>query len=227
MSQLTPISSIPYPDNPDSSRGDIHFTNMSDVIDTRMIPRFATTAARDVAIPSPSGGQVCYVTDLKAFQYYISGGGWTTQGFSKTSVLAADDVVTSSTTLANGTLTISLPAGTWELEGFIAVSADQGVDAKLSISATGATSALWRGIGPTLGTTDRLDTNVSSVFTGAGTGILYGTDGTGQGVFVHIHSQIITASTITVALMRAQNVSSATELTIHAGSFFRAARTTN
>lgn len=231
MSQNTPINAIPYPDNSDSSRGDVHFTNISAVIDSRLIPRYATTAARDAANPSPTAGQVAYVTAEKAFQYrspgVLAAGGWVTQGFSRTSVLAADDVVTSSTTPSAGTLTITLPAGRWELDCYIGVSAEAGVDCQLGLAAVGATSGVWSGTGLTIGATDPLDAAMNSLAFNTGSVLSFGTTGTGSPTHVYIQGDISTASAITVALLRAQNVLSATELTIHAGSFLRAARTTN
>lgn len=47
-----------------------------DSLDTRVPHSFANAAARDIAIPVPVEGQVCYLEDLHQSQSYRSPGGW-------------------------------------------------------------------------------------------------------------------------------------------------------
>jgi len=64
MPITTPINSIPLPQLSDSTPPDIpaDLTAIANVLDSRIIPRYATTTARNAAIPSPLSGMVAYTT---------------------------------------------------------------------------------------------------------------------------------------------------------------------
>lgn len=64
MAGTTTINALRYPTNTDGPVA-VHtaFLNLATDVDNRVVPRFATTTARDSAIPSPTNGQVCYITD--------------------------------------------------------------------------------------------------------------------------------------------------------------------
>lgn len=68
----------------------------------RGLPRFANTAARDTAYPSPTNGQACWVDSLLAVQIYQSGWKdiWKSPG---AGVWQAYTPTTPGTTLGNGT----------------------------------------------------------------------------------------------------------------------------
>lgn len=74
MTATTPINGLPYylPGDPADIAG--ASKGLAEGMDTRAVPRFATTAARDIAIPSPIIGQVCVVGG--DFQVRISSSKW-------------------------------------------------------------------------------------------------------------------------------------------------------
>lgn len=59
MALTTPILGIQYPQLADSPNAPYAFGTVADAIDTKIFPRFTSTAARDAAIPSPVTGQAC------------------------------------------------------------------------------------------------------------------------------------------------------------------------
>lgn len=54
-----PIQGIRYPAASDSPNGPDQFKALADDVAGRLAMRFASTAARDVALPAPTDGQVC------------------------------------------------------------------------------------------------------------------------------------------------------------------------
>lgn len=72
MALNTPNSALPYPELTDTPNALTAFQNLALALDTKVIPKFATSVARDAAIPSPVDGQVCYMTDRKGFLTYKS-----------------------------------------------------------------------------------------------------------------------------------------------------------
>lgn len=83
---VTAKSAIPYVGNAISQK-------MATALDPMVIPRFATSAARDTAFPSPADGDRCFRTDLHAFQSYRNVGTarWVTDAaLIGESILAAD-----------------------------------------------------------------------------------------------------------------------------------------
>lgn len=71
----TPQSGLRYPSLSDDPNVPEDIQNLATDLDSRIIPRFTSTATRDSAITSPTEGQVCYVTGSDVLQYY-SGSAW-------------------------------------------------------------------------------------------------------------------------------------------------------
>lgn len=74
MALNTPNSALPYPELTDIPNALTAFQNLALALDTKVIPKFGSSSARDSAIPAPVAGQACYRTDIKGYQYYE--GGW-------------------------------------------------------------------------------------------------------------------------------------------------------
>lgn len=68
----TPINALRYPDNTNQPAGPQQIANLAADADTKMMPRFANTAARNSAIPSPVVGMFCTVAGI--LQEYSSSG---------------------------------------------------------------------------------------------------------------------------------------------------------
>jgi hypothetical protein len=71
----TPIATLPYPALTDSPNGPSQVQSLATALDSQVVPRFATTAARDAAITAPAAGQMCWTT-TPATHWYYSGSGW-------------------------------------------------------------------------------------------------------------------------------------------------------
>jgi len=54
-------------------------SNVQTYLMDQAIPVFASSTARDAAIPSPSEGQHCFLSDTDALQYY-TGSAWVAAG---------------------------------------------------------------------------------------------------------------------------------------------------
>lgn len=71
MGTTTPINGLPTPDDNSPNDPPIHFGALNTVLDTRLVPQFASVATRNSAIPSPVTGMVCCVNGYP--QVYRSG----------------------------------------------------------------------------------------------------------------------------------------------------------
>jgi hypothetical protein len=99
----TPINGLPYPNSSSPNNPPIHFQALNNQLDTRLVPPFSTTTARNSAITSPVTGMMCAVAGYP--QIYRSGS-WrlvTSVLFSTTTFNTS--LVTVSTVVA----TISIP----------------------------------------------------------------------------------------------------------------------
>lgn len=77
MSGSTPINGYPYLLPTDPADISLGLQQLASAVDTRSVPRFVSTAARDVAIPSPVPGMVCAVTPSGGQPYLqLMQGGW-------------------------------------------------------------------------------------------------------------------------------------------------------
>lgn len=76
MAQNTTISGLPYPELTDIPNAQTAFSNLATALDSIVIPRYATSTARDTAIGSPGDGQHLYRQDIHVPQYYsaVTGG---------------------------------------------------------------------------------------------------------------------------------------------------------
>jgi len=75
----TPIATLPYPALTDSPNGPSQIQSLATALDSQLVPRYATTTARDAAITAPVAGQVCWTT-TPATHWYYSGSAWVIVG---------------------------------------------------------------------------------------------------------------------------------------------------
>lgn len=72
MSTTSPINGLPIPDDDSPNDPPIHFQAFSDVLDSRIVPRFTSVAARDSAITAPVNGMMCWTADVSGVWLYRS-----------------------------------------------------------------------------------------------------------------------------------------------------------
>lgn len=98
MTVYTPIGAIPTPDLTDAPNAPLQLLGMATTIDPQLVPTFASLAARNAAIPSPTAGSRCYRSDLNAFQSYNS---------TVSAWVVAGEVLIAQTTLGSPTATVT------------------------------------------------------------------------------------------------------------------------
>lgn len=100
MSTLTTRLEIPYPQQSDLNGGVggivTHFDAMSDAADLGYFLRFATSSARNAAIPSPTTGQYAYVLDLDCITIW-NGSAWVRHEIERIFYRSTASVLTTST----------------------------------------------------------------------------------------------------------------------------------
>lgn len=72
MVATTPIAGLRYSQQSDVANAETGFSNLASDVDNKLIPRYATVAARAAAIPSPINGQAAYVTDTASGGHTLS-----------------------------------------------------------------------------------------------------------------------------------------------------------
>lgn len=99
MSIVTPINGFQLPTLGDNANIESAVQPLGQAVDSVVIPRFTTTAARDTAITAPTFGQMCAVSGTGELYYYngVAWAGVVERFVRKT----ADQTVTSNTTLQN------------------------------------------------------------------------------------------------------------------------------
>lgn len=216
----TPIAGLVYPaltDDPDIP-ADIH--TLASSVDTQVVPRYATTTARNAAITSPTEGQMCYCIDTKEL-YIYNGSAWV--GTMRRRVFGtADQTVTNSTTLVNSTwCALSVEANSrYIAEGEICVAQAGTTTGDLKIAWTAPTGwgGEWNPFGPYLfvgiagagsaGDVSRAN-EINVEDNGWTTAVPIGA-ATGTALFVHVRGTFTTAGTAgTLQMQFAQNVAAA------------------
>ncbi len=176
MSTLTPINGISLPALTDTPNISTAVSTGFSTVDSRLNPVFASTAARDSAIPSPTEGQECYVT-ATGEKYIYNGTTWVS---SKPRYTAAQgsDATTSSGTPANVTgMSLAVEANSrYVIKAWMIWSGPTGSDITLQWTIPAGASGQWNMIAGNGGITsvqssDQLVTQ-SFIWT---TGITYGT----------------------------------------------------
>lgn len=79
MASQSVIAKLPRPGLLDPPNGPGAFQNLTDALDLVVIPRFNSSAARNAAIPAPSGGQHAWLTDSNTLTVFsVAIGDWVT-----------------------------------------------------------------------------------------------------------------------------------------------------
>ncbi len=183
MTLLTPTAAIPYPELTDIPNAQSAFQALALALDTKVIPRFATAAARSVAITSPVAGMVTYRADAAApgFEYW-NGSAWTglvANGQPTLTAVQGSDLSVATTTLTNSGLTFGTePSKKYITEWTLFYAADAAADAQIDF--TGPSGFSYRGMFQSV-PSDATDP-VSNVYMGsttAASGVTLGGRGTG------------------------------------------------
>lgn len=134
MTATTPTSGFTYPTSADIPNGATHLQALAEQVDELLVARFASTAARDAANPTPQDGQLCFITNLGEYQHRRNGL-WVSLRTMKNRKLTSDSSRTSTTVLATETaLNIPLEANaTYIAEYNLFFTGDSGVDGKFQI----------------------------------------------------------------------------------------------
>lgn len=167
MSATTPIAGLRYAVQTDGPVAQTLAQNLATDLDNKLIPVYATTAARDTAIPSPTQGMFCYVTS-------VSAGGRTLMGYTGTAwvpyfssplyaVKAANESVTSSITFQNDDhLVLAVEANTnYTLTGFLLANGDIDGDLKLQFTYPVSAAITYGLVAPALPNTGNSNTDAN------------------------------------------------------------------
>lgn len=150
IAQNTPILGLPWADLTDSANANTLSRNLAEGMDTKGVPRFASTAARDAAITAPTEGQLCYITSSAAGFHVLQvyRGSWRNMGeqpvFKRQ---AANLTKNNNVSLTNTDLTFSVETNTtYAFDGVLLYSTqnDAGTDFAFTFPAgTNMTAAFW------------------------------------------------------------------------------------
>lgn len=75
MATTTPLQGIPLPEPTDADNVPADLAAILDVVEGRLVMRFASEAARDAAITAPESGMIAMLTDQDRISFY-DGGAW-------------------------------------------------------------------------------------------------------------------------------------------------------
>lgn len=99
MTTLSPIAKLPRPELVDQPNAPSAFISLTNTLDKVVIPAFPSAAARDLALPAPTGGQHAWLTDSNSLtRYDTSVAGWRSYNI-------ADQTITGLTVTSGFTLT--------------------------------------------------------------------------------------------------------------------------
>jgi hypothetical protein len=216
----TTINGFPKPELSDVPNIETAVGNFADAVDSRVIPIFATTGARDTAISAPSFGMHAAVSGTGEV-YYYNGTAWVS-AVPRTIYKTSNETVTSSTTLQNDNdFFLNVEANSlYIVDLTLALTGNSGGDFRsLWTYPSGATGTRHRIALQHGGTVpDDLKAPVSSIAdTNQDTGTL-GTDLTEQSIFKEWLTFDTAGTSGTLQFTWCQRVSSGTATTVRAGS---------
>lgn len=229
MALTTPIAGLIYPELTDVPNNQTAWANMAGAIDTKMVPRFASLAALNAAIPSPIEGQMHFRSDAAEDRFYIrQGGAWVPINFEKAvyktasedrtaTITPTDDAHLKFTMLPNARYRFSFRL-------FIFGNGSTAQDFRMQINPpTAAAGVTWGGIamaGESTSSSGTLTESIGLLPTGMSTSYGFGTSTNGSVMYL---SGIVLngASSGTFALKWSQLISSAVATTLLPGSLLR------
>ena len=224
----TAINAIPYPQLTDIPNIPSHMQGMALAIDTKLVARFATAAARSTAIPTPIVGMITFRADAAApgFEYW-NGSSWAsinTGGQPTLTAVQGADLAVAGTGLTNSGLTFGTEAAkNYIAEYTLFYSADTGADAKIDF--TGPSGMTFRGMFQSA-PSDVTDV-VTAVYMGASTttsGIVLGGRGTGTPLAARLCVTFYSGSGGNIRLRFAKNVAAGGDSTLLQASSVKVTR---
>lgn len=133
MADTTPVSSLPFPELTDQPNGPDGFNDLALALDHIVIPKYASSTARDNANTAPIAGDMCYLSDVAGYFSY-NGSSWERWKFGQQyKVKLGNESVISSTTLqTDNELTgfVLLPSVRYNVRGQLFVSSHSTPDFK-------------------------------------------------------------------------------------------------
>lgn len=225
MATTTTINGFPKPELSDVPNIETAVGNFADAVDSRVVPVFSTTGARDTAIPSPSFGMMAAVSGTGEL-YMYNGSVWVSAR-PRTIYKTSNETVTSSTTLQN------------DNDFFLSVEANSLYVVELDLVLTGATGGDFRSLwtfpsgctgfrsrialqeGAAASTPDDMKAPVSTIAdTNQDTGTI-GTLTSEGSIFKETLSLDTAGTSGTLQFTWCQATSSGTATTVYAGSVLR------
>lgn len=154
MAGTTTINALRYATLTDPPNAQTSFKNLADDVDTRIVPRFASAAARDTAITSPVEGMVCDVASTGLMRY--SGSAWVNVSRVQ-SVMKELQTGRNSTTTCTDDPDLILPYISGKKYIFKTMlylnSLSTAADFKVQVKTNATSYVIGRAIGPTTGST--------------------------------------------------------------------------
>lgn len=145
MATTTPINALPAPDDSSPNDPPLHFIALNNQLDTRLVPRFATSTARDAAITAPVDGMVCTMTDTDRMLRY-DGTKWCKTAGPREVLVANGNLgnsgavlVGANATVSNGNLTVPIAAKTARVDFVAGIATVSGGQAALTLTVGGVT----------------------------------------------------------------------------------------
>lgn len=219
----SPINGIPIPSMSDPPHLVNAVTPIINNIDTRMIPRFTTTANRDAAIAAPTAGMACYVSGTD--EIYVYRTGWVSMV--PRMVFKTADTARSSTIspTADPHLTFSVEANSKYFGELVCIykgAVSSGSAGGLRLTCTGPAAMTAKAtsfFGPHGLSSTVSDVKVDSVTDWLSTHIGIGSIGTSNNVAGRVSFYLTTSATAgTFSVSWAQVYSNATATTLMIGS---------
>lgn len=217
----TTSAGLRYPELTDSPNAQTAVKNLADDLNGKHVPIFATTGARDTAFPSPTNGQVCYITALDQLMVR-SGGAWVNVTTTVLAYKSADETVNNSSTLQNDNhLVISVVANAaYTVDLYAIYNSNSTANLKVDYTMP-AGAALSQMVFISGGTLSAIQHGVSLGTVGAVNGIAGISADTG----LQMHGVLTTGGTSGNLTFRwAQNVANASNTIMRTGSYLRAQR---
>lgn len=215
----SPITKLPYPSLTDPPHISNTVRPLVTALDSYCIPRFATTTLRNVAIPSPSLGMMCYVESYD--ELYVYNGNWVSSA-PRVVFKTVDQVVASSSSLRDDEELFMLvePNSVYYGELALMYNGDAG---DIKVQMTGPAFCTVR-CGQFVGLeTDSVSVSnhvkVDARTDFASAAIAFGALTTGNALGARLKVTVVTQATAgTLKLRWAQNASNATATTMLTGS---------
>lgn len=222
MATSTTINGFPKPELSDVPNIETAVGNLANAVDSRVVPVFSTTGARDTAIASPSFGMMAAVSGTG--ELYMYNGSLWVSARPRTIYKASNETVTSSTVLQNDNdFAISLEANAlYKGKLTLAYGAGGGDFRSLWTFPSGATGLRWKAslmeTGQTVNQAWHDQSKVSLFSAASPANDVEGLGGTTPAFWIEDFTIDTAGTSGTLQFTWCQASSSATATTVYAGS---------